>query len=188
MEYYDYWARIYDSNKQSTTLIHSYWSEYSHFGTWQFWVVVCLMILPLFILIFLVDRQRIFEVFFFGFTVHVLWTYIDIALANHNKLVHPYFLSPQLPYALSITTSAIPVAFLLVYQYCTNKGKSFFVYIVVISALLAFGFGTIEKLTGFLVLNNGMNQLYLFFIDIVVATVAYFFTHMIKNFANWGNH
>lgn len=180
MSFDEYWEKIYIKNNEISTLLSSYWNEYSHFGTWQFWVVVLIMVGPLILLFFTVDRTRIFELFFFGYTVHILWTYTVMVLQNYNYLIHPYFLTFVLPFALNMTASMLPVGFLLLYQYCTNHKRNFYLYTILLSAIFAFGFATIENYIGFVKLNKGMNQAYLFLIDIVIVYLAYWFTLIIK--------
>lgn len=180
MNYREYWDKIFKQNNDMNSLITSYWHEYSHMGTWQFWVVISLLILPLVLVYFTVDRRRIFELFFFGYTVHLLWAYTDLTLQRYSFFVHTYFFSPIFPNALNMTASALPVGYLLLYQYCLNRGKNFLIYTLYLSAVFAFGIASIEAMMGMLEFHKGMNQLYLFLIVIVITYTAYFFTRFIK--------
>ncbi|MGY4691668.1 hypothetical protein [Salibacterium sp. K-3] len=181
MRYREYWNQIQEKRDELNALISSYWSDYSNVGTWEFWVVVSLLVLPLCLLYF-IDRRRIFELFCFGYTVHLLWTYIDLILENYNLLIHTRFITPQLPFALTVTTSLLPVGFLLLYQYCTNHKKNFYIYTVLLSAVFVFVFMSIEKGMGMVELEHGMNQFYIFLIDIVIAYISYWFITGIKRF------
>lgn len=173
------WRKIYESNDQLNSLYASYWSQYSDMGTWQFWVVISLLVLPLAALCFFIDRKRIFEIFFFGYTVHVLWSYIDIALGRSNYFTHKYFLFPILPNATNITASVLPVGFLLLYQYCTNRNKNFYLFTLLLSAVFAFGFAQLEEFLGLVSLRKGMHNFHLFLIDVGIAYIAYWFTKAI---------
>lgn len=175
-----YWDRIEAVQDQFNSVIESYWGQYSHWGTWTFWTVLLMFLAPLVLLFFTVNRNRVFEVFFFGFVVHVLWTYTDIALERQNMLIHPYFLSPQLPYGLNITVSALPVGFLLLYQFCTGRGINFYLYSAVLSAVFAFGFASAELFTGFLELDRGLTRVHLFLIDYAIALLAYESTRLLN--------
>ncbi|MBY0144990.1 hypothetical protein [Neobacillus niacini] len=187
MEYKKYWDLIYQKNTDVNALYSDYWKEFSHLGTWQFWVVLALLVIPLLVLFFTVDRKRIFELFFFGYTIHILWTYIDIALGRNGYFVHHYFLTPSLPNAANMTASVLPVGFLLLYQYCTNKQKNFYLYTLIVSACFAFIFASIEQYMGFVEFRKGMNQFYLFLIDIVIVVSSYWFTKFILRVKNGGN-
>lgn len=175
-----YWQQIYDKNKEIDSIVHEYWDQFSDMLHWQFWVLLLFLLLPLILLYFLVDRKRIFELFFFGYTVHILWSYIVIALSRHNIYTYKYFLFPDLPFAVNVTASILPVGFLLMYQYCTNKRKNFILYTLLLSAIFSFGFGSIEKSIGFIELKRGMNQLYLFLIDLFVVFIAYWATRLVR--------
>lgn len=187
LSYQDYWKQITEKNDELTKLISSYWHQYSDMGNWQFWMVLAFLLLPLILLYFLIDRKRVFEIFFFGYTVHILWTYVEQVLANYSHFIHTYFLSPWFPPALSMTASALPVGFLLVYQYCTNHNKNFYVYSALLSAVFAFVFASFEKYMGLVKIERGMHQFYIFLIDIAIVYTAYWFTKLMLKFRDKGN-
>ncbi|MFT4417182.1 hypothetical protein ACLM5H_25410 [Fredinandcohnia humi] len=182
MSYEEYWDRIYTHSEKMNALIGSYWREYSDMGNWQFWVVVFLLVSPLILLYFTVDRTKIFQLFFFGYTVHILWAYIDIILERYNYFVHTYFIAPAFPFALSMTSSALPVGYLLLYQYCINHKKNFFLYSLFLGAMFSFVFGGIEIYLGLAKLGKGMKLIYVFLIDTGIAYISYFFTEIL---ARW---
>jgi len=179
MDYTELWNKIYEVKNELNSLYNSYWNEYSNFETWQFWVIILLLVFPLILLYFTVDRKRIFELFFFGYTIHILWTYIDIALGGNAYLIHKYFLIPIFPNGTCITASVLPVGFLLIYQYCTNNKKNFYLYSLLLSGLFAFGFASVEEYLGFVEFRKGMNQFFLFLIDIGIVYTSYWFTKLI---------
>lgn len=176
-----YWQTIHKTQDQLNHLFYDYWKQYSDFGNWQFWAVLALAVLPLVLLCFTVDRKRIFELFFFGYTVHILWTYIDIALGRSNHLTHAYFLIPILPNASNITASVLPVGFLLLYQYCTKHSKNFYIYTIIVSALFAFGLAPLEKSLGLIEARKSMNLFYVFLIDLGIVYFAYWITKWLLN-------
>ncbi|RVT57206.1 hypothetical protein [Niallia taxi] len=176
MDKKEYWERIYEENMELNSLYSSYWSQYSNYETWQFWIVISLLVIPLVLLISTVNRKNVFELFFFGYTIHMLWTYMDLALNRNGYFIHQYYLTPFLPVSLNITASVLPVGFLLIYQYCSNNNKNFYFYAVIISCLYAFGFASIEKYFAFVELRKGMNLFYLFFLDLAIAFISYWLT------------
>ncbi len=180
MGYSEHWNKVFQINDELRRLMNTYWENYSSFGDWQFWLVLAVMLVPLVLVYFVVDRKRIFEIFFFGYTVHIVWTYIDIGLAKYNLFIHTYFLTPLFPAALSMTASALPVGYLLVYQYCTNHKKNFYLYALLLSAVFAFGFATIEEYLGLVEMRKGMNQFHIFLLDLAVVYPTYWFTKLIK--------
>lgn len=110
------------------------------------------LIAPLIVLYFTVDQKRILQLFFFKYTVHMLWTYNDTGL---KYFVHTYFLKPILPNVINMTASALPVSFLLLYQYCMNKNKNFYLYTLGLSAVFSFGFATVESYMGLAEMRKG---------------------------------
>lgn len=179
MEYNEYWSQIYEKKDELSSLLSSYWHDYSSIGDWQFWIVAFMFVAPIILLYFIVDRTRILELFFFGYTVHLLWTYIDIALGRNGYVVHTSFLTPYLPNAINLTASVLPVSFLLLYQYCTNRNKNFYLYTLGVCALFSIIFAIMERYLGLVELGKGMTQLFLYLIDVGVVFVAYGFTKVI---------
>jgi hypothetical protein len=175
-----YWNDIYEKSIELDSTLISYWKEFSNIDSWQFWFVLGLLIIPLFIIYFAIDRTKIFEILFFGLTVHMLWTYVDVVLGSTTLFVHQYFIIPLLPFALSLTSSVLPVGFMLVYQYCLNHNKNFYFYTILLSAVFSFGFLSLEKLMGLVDFNRGMNEIYVFLIDLGVVFLSYWLTLIIK--------
>jgi hypothetical protein len=181
-----YWEQIYEKTEELNSLYSSYWNQYSNLGTWQFWLVLSLLVIPLILLYFTLDRKRIFEILFFGYTVHVLWAYIDLALGRNGFFTHTYFLTPILPIATNMTASVLPVGFLLIYQYCTNRNKNFYLYTLLLSAIFAFGFAWVERLLGLVEFRKGMNHFYLYLLDLGIVFISYWFTKLILRFRDEG--
>jgi hypothetical protein len=182
MNYKEYWDKINEINGQLHSLYSSYWDKYSDFSTWQFWIILLSLLVPLIILYFMVDRRRLFEILFFGYTVHLLWAYIDLALSRTNFLTHTHFLTPVLPNALNITGSFLPVGFMLVYQYATNRKKNFYILTVLLSAVYTFICANIEKSMGLVTFHGGINVIHLFLLDLFIVFVAYWFTRLLLKF------
>jgi hypothetical protein len=170
---------IYEKSIDLNSSLISYWKEFSNIDSWQFWFVLALLIVPLIILYVTIDRTKIFEILFFGFSVHMMWTYIDTVLGSTTLFVHTYFLIPLLPFALSLTSSVLPVGFMLIYQYCLNHNKNFYLFAILVSALFSFGFAALELIMGLVDFNRGMNELYVFLIDLGVVFLSYWLTKFI---------
>ncbi|WP_404458112.1 hypothetical protein [Oceanobacillus kapialis] len=170
--------KIYQVKEQLSQLNQHFWEKFSDFDTWYFWFNLMSIFLPLLILYVVLDRKRLFEISFYGYTTHVLWSNTDSILSSANYLNHPHSLSYLLPVGFSVTTVIFPVSFMLIYQYCTNRNKNIFLYFIGFSAVFAFGFGGFSLLVGLLEMNKGMNLFYLFLIDLVISFMAYGFTKL----------
>ncbi len=176
-----YWKEINESSKRVTSLMHSYWHEHSDWGNWQFWFLLLCLLVPLVVLMIKLDRNRTFEILFFGYTVHILWTYTDLALIRQGYIDHYYFLMPFLPQAFGTTASILPVSFMLLYQYCTNQEKPFILWTTGLSAFFALGFAPLETLAGLVSITKGLTIVHLFFLDLTISMVAYGMTQYIVN-------
>lgn len=176
--------RIYDLKEQLVELRLEHWLKYSSWETWYFWFNITSIIIPLAILYFKIDRKRLFEICFFGFIVHVTWSNIDSVLSSNNYLIHPHGFTHFLPFGITVTAVVLPVFFMLLYQYCRNREKNYYIYSFILSAIFAYGFGYWSSKVDLLKMYKGMNLHYLFLIDISVAYVAYCVTKLfiaIKN-------
>lgn len=59
-----YKIRLVEQNLSRTEL--QYWLHYSGFNTWQFWVNILMLVIPLIVLFFAIDRKKYI---FWGFMV-----------------------------------------------------------------------------------------------------------------------
>lgn len=105
-----------------------YWHQFSNYTTWQFWAILAMLLVPLIVLYFLIDRKNIFLLGFFGFSIHVIASYLDSLGVRKSWWDYPYISIPQLPASISIDASFIPVYFILLYQWCLNKEKNYWLY------------------------------------------------------------
>jgi hypothetical protein len=116
----------------------NYWQEFSNFSTWQFWVVLALFLIPLFLLILFIDRKNIFYLGFYGYSVHVFFTYTDVFGTVRGIWIYPYNLLPLLPSNITLDASLVPVAYILLYQYTLNRGKNYYISMLLLCLALAF--------------------------------------------------
>src|SRR5699024_1156787 len=54
-----------------------YWHLYSYVGMWQFWVEVLMIIIPLIILFFSIDKSKALLLGFFGLNYHLWFSYTN---------------------------------------------------------------------------------------------------------------
>ncbi|MFC4558448.1 hypothetical protein ACFO3D_09515 [Virgibacillus kekensis] len=166
------YQQIYTTKEQLGNLLTEHWQLYSNMTTWYFWVNLVILIVPFIVLYMYVDRKRIFEVAFYGYSIHILWYNVDGFLTGNNYMNHPHSLTTFLPESFTVSAVFFPISFLLLYQYCTNNGKNYYIYSVIGSFIFAFGFGGISLLVELLRFHKGMNLFYLFLIDIVIVLTA----------------
>lgn len=101
-EYLDKLGRLLQEHTQVMT---EYWRQYSHAGTWQFWVNVAMLVVPLVVLYFTLDRRKVFLICFYGFSFHTLVAYVDSYMNRAGLWNYPYMIFPYMPSNLSIDAS-----------------------------------------------------------------------------------
>ncbi|MET3682794.1 type IV secretory pathway TrbL component [Alkalibacillus flavidus] len=111
----------------------------------------------------------------------MLWNYTSNYLEIKVLYRHMYFLTTMLPSAFTMVASALPVGFMLVYQYCTNHGKNYYIYITVLSAIFAFVLAPIESWLGLTHMADRFHYGYLFVIDLAIAFSTFWFVKWLKS-------
>jgi hypothetical protein len=149
-----------------------YWYDYSSFDTWQFWVIVGMIIIPLVVLYLFIDRKRIFLLGFFGLNIHIWMVYIDAIGTRYNFWEYPYKAIPLLPIQFGLDTSFVPVLFIFVYQWTLIKHKNFYIYSFLVAAGLAFLLKPLLVAHHFMHLKSGANFFYLFFGYIIIILIS----------------
>lgn len=163
--------------KQNTRWIE-YWETYSHFFTWQFWVVLAMFIIPLVLVILFIDRRKIFQIGFYGYSVHVFFTYTDLIGTHHGQWIYPYKLHPFIPSSLTLDASLVPVIYMMLYQYTFNKGKNYYIWITVLCLTLAFIFKPLMVGIGLFHFRKKENFFILFVGYAVVALISKWITDL----------
>ncbi|MDQ0483961.1 CBO0543 family protein [Guptibacillus hwajinpoensis] len=141
MNQQEHFEHIHKIRRELEASFLDYWKQFSNLDSWQFWVVLAMFLLPLVVLYFKIDRSKIFLLGFLGYSIHVLAAYTDALGIRKSWWDYPYVIFPQLPGSLGIDASVIPVYFILLYQWCLNKKKNYWLY----GTLSAFGFTFIVK-------------------------------------------
>lgn len=179
MEPNQLYGQIYNLKEKLGKLQSEYWNMTSGIDTWYFWFNILFFLIPLIILYILIDRKRIFEVSFYGYSVHMIASKLNTALEAGNYLVHPHDLTAKVP-GITITAVVLPVTYMLIYQYCTNRHKNFYFYAFLLSLAIAYLMDSFFIAIDYLRLDKGMNLTYLLFIDFAVACFAYWLTNFFK--------
>lgn len=146
-----------------------YWFDYSSFDTWQFWVNVSFIIVPLIVLYFFIDKKRVFLLGFYGFNIHVWMVYTDVIATRYNFFEYPYKAIPFLPIHVGIDTSLVPVSFILLYQWILNNNKNFYLYQFGLIVFFTFIFKPILVAHHLFHLKNGANYFHIFLLYVFVV-------------------
>ncbi|PLR75719.1 hypothetical protein CU633_19570 [Bacillus sp. V3-13] len=159
-----------------------YWNTYSDFGTWEFWVNLAFLIIPLIVLYFLIDKRKALLLGFYGFNAHVWFTYIDAIGGERAFWVYPHKVFPLLPTSFALDVSFIPVVYMLMYQWTLNHKKNYYLYIFILSAILAFVFKPLLASLDLIELNRGANYFHLFLGYLTIGVISKLVTNIFVYF------
>jgi len=154
-----------------------YWKLYSHMGIWQFWAVLLILVVPLVILYFTIDRKNILLICFFGFANNLLSSYIDVMGIGYGLWAYPYQLLPFLP-SLSMDASVVPIYIMLVYQWTIRHNKNFYFYSFLAALLFGYGFTALTVWLGLFEIHKWMNYTYIFLSYFIQYVLAYWLTNL----------
>jgi hypothetical protein len=153
-----------------------YWRQYSHMGTWQFWFHVFMLLVPLFVLYFALDRKQAFRVGFFGLSIHMVATYLDGFGTMHGLWEYPYKLTPHMTASFGLDASLIPVAFMLLYQWTINRDKNYYLYAFGLCLVFTFAFKPLLLALDLFAMFRGMTLGYLLLAYIAAALLGKWIT------------
>ncbi|MEW9108922.1 hypothetical protein ACQCT6_06370 [Cytobacillus gottheilii] len=169
--------QIVKMGEQAQKALNDYWLEFSLYTSFEYWLMVSILIVPLIILFFKIDKNQIFLMGFYGYSVHVIFGYVDLYTKNSGFLNYPFPVIPMLP-GISLDSSLVPVTFMLVYQWVVNHQKNYILYMGITSAFLAFVFKPILVALGLIRLYGNTNYFHLFLAYLLVITIAKFLTNV----------
>ena len=92
-------------------------SELNH---WAWWVAVALLIIPLILWWFKVDKKRLFEISFFGLLVNALCSILTTVGSNYNLWIYPIHIVPQFSLLFPVDYVIVPVIGMTLYQRLPN--------------------------------------------------------------------
>ncbi len=176
-EQHQLFDRINSLQKEMTQLQEDYWWNYVNFDSWQFWTLLLMLVIPLVTLVFAIDKKKLFLLLFYGYSVHMLFGYIDSYGTRNDFWSYPYFLTPFFTYSVSLDVSLVPVVFILTYQWTLNRSKNFYLYSLLLSAFLAFIFKPILVAADLFVLFGQTNYLHLFLLYCLIFLIARLMTN-----------
>ena len=109
-----------DVRRELTDMTRAYWLEHN-VGTWQWWLLVCLAVVPWMVFLRFVDRARMIEVLLYALVVGVTSSVLDMIGSDlmlwGYKVRLLWFVYPTL---LCTDMTIIPVTFALIYQICSR--------------------------------------------------------------------
>ena len=146
-------------------------------GSWRWWVLLMLLIVPWFIWVKLVDKKKLLELAFFGMIIMVYSITLDELGFVLSMWCYPVDVIPVFPRLSSVDYTVLPIIFMLIYQYFPTW-KSFFWALVGVSAIFTFVIEPIIVKLGFYVLIKWMYH-YSFVIYIFMGLTSRWLTKIV---------
>ncbi|MBP2626937.1 MAG: hypothetical protein H6Q68_1648 [Firmicutes bacterium] len=137
------------------------------FGTWRWWILLLLLIIPWFIWYKYADKKQFHELTLFGLFIMISSITLDELGFELSLWNYPVDVIPLFPRLTSVDYTAVPVIHMLVYQYFSTW-KSFFWAMVVKATVFSFILEPLIVQLGFYKMIK-WNHLYSFPIYIVVG-------------------
>ncbi|SDI30387.1 hypothetical protein SAMN05192534_1334 [Alteribacillus persepolensis] len=163
-----------------------YWKDFSTWETWHFWAILFMLIIPLIVVYFNVDKRKAFHIGFYGFNIHVWFAYSDALAMRTGHVTYPFQAFPIVPVHFGLDASLVPVSFMLLYQWCLNHNKNTFLYGVILSAFFSFIFKPLLVALDFMQLNKGMNYFGLFLNYLLILVLAIIITKVFNHLNKQG--
>ncbi|MBU2702681.1 hypothetical protein Ga0466249_003816 [Sporomusaceae bacterium BoRhaA] len=147
------------------------------FGTWRWWLLVALLIMPWIAWFKLVEKKKIVELSLYGIIIMVVTITLDEVGFVLSMWHYPLDVFPMLPRLTSIDYALLPVTYMLIYQYFSSW-KSFFRVMAIASAFFSFIAEPLMTFLGFYQLLTWKHY-YSYPIYIVLALACKWLTRII---------
>jgi len=176
MDEYPSFEQVLDAEEKVTQIEYMHWIKNEVF-TFQFWLLVAMLIVPWIIWWKLVDKKKFLEISIYGLLVITVVTFLDEVGCQLNLWEYRFDIEPLFPRLIPMNFAMFPVGYTLVYQYFP-KWKSFIIANIVTGALFAFVGEPIFIAIKIYVLL-GWKHIYSFPIYIVIAIALKALTQLI---------
>jgi hypothetical protein len=145
-------------------------------------VTLLLLLVPLIILYFVLNRKKALLLGFYGFNVHVWFTYIDAPGVSFGFWGYPYRAIPFFNYSFSLDVALVPVVCILLYQWVLKNNKNYYLYFTLLSAFFAFIFKPLLVAFGLFEFSRGANYFHLFIGYMTIMLVSKWITNLFIKF------
>lgn len=129
---------IYSLEQQLTQLRIENWLHHDLFS-WQWWLLLAVLIIPWLYWWKKVDRTRLLEMTVLGMIVLIISSYLDAVLTELGLWAYRYWVLPVWPRLIPADFTVLPVGFMFVYQKYGAAWKRFIIAMTITSALYSFG-------------------------------------------------
>jgi hypothetical protein len=172
--------KIVEMGKEGQEALNQYWADYALYASFEYWLMVLFLVAPLVFLLLKINKNKLFQILFYGYSVHICFGYQDLYGRNMGYWNYPFPVIPILP-GISLDSSLIPVTFIFVYQATLNSNKKYYFYSTITALILAFVFKPMLVGLGLFRMYGSINYIHLF--------ISYFsvliFAKLLTDFFVW---
>ncbi|NHM30763.1 CBO0543 family protein [Neobacillus terrae] len=166
---YPSFDKIHSKHTELEKMENQYWQNHDLFS-FQWWLLLLVLIVPWIIWVKFVDRKRIKEILLFGVLLIILIGLMDDIGVNLSLWSYPYKLTYLVSRLSAVDYGMIVVMHMFIYQKF-KKWKSFLIANAVLAAIFAFIFEPISVRLGIYKLDN-WKYIYSFPIYILKASLV----------------
>lgn len=169
--------KIVEMGKEGQKALNEYWLDYALYATFEYWFMVLLLVVPFFFLFIKINKNKLFQILFYGYSVHIFFGYEDLYGRNIGYWNYPFPVIPALP-GIVLDSSLIPIIFIFVYQSTLNSNKKYYLYSIITSVFLSFVFKPMLVGLGLFRMYGSINYFHLFLSYLTVITSAKLMTDL----------
>jgi hypothetical protein len=151
-------------------------------GTWRWWFLVALLVIPWITWFKVVDKKKFIELSLFGLITILVTNILDELGFELSLWNYPLEIIPMFPRLISIDYAILPIIYMLLYQYFPNW-KNLFWAMTIASAFFSFIIEPLMVFLGFYQLLTWKHY-YSYPIYIVLALVCKWLTRIIIDMEN----
>lgn len=108
------------------------------FLTWEWWLLVGLTIVPLVIWWKMLDKNKAYEIAFYGCMINIMAVILDDIGTNLSWWSYPIKLIPVVPPLLTADSILVPIFFMIIYQFFSSSLKRLYISNVITACFIAF--------------------------------------------------
>jgi hypothetical protein len=160
--------------------LNQYWFDYALYTSFEYWLMVSFLVLPLVLLLLKINKGNLFQILFFGYSIHVCFGYEDLFGRNMGYWNYPIPVIPALP-GITLDSSLIPIIFIFVYQSTLKSNKKYYLYATITAVILSFVFKPMLVGLGLFRMYGSISYYHLFLSYVSV----FIFAKLLTDFFIW---
>lgn len=168
---------IVKMGKEGQKALNQYWLDYAIYTSFEYWLMVLLLVVPFIFLFLKINKNKLFQILFYGYSIHISFGYSDLYGRNLGYWNYPFPVIPALP-GIILDSSFIPIIFIFVYQSTLNSNKKYYLYATITAGILSFVFKPMLVELGLFRMYGPTNYFHLFLSYLSIITFAKLLTDL----------